>query len=70
MSREFTVIIERDAEGYFVATVPSLPGCHTQAKTRDELDRRLKEAIALCLEDGGEIAGLELVGIERITVAA
>lgn len=70
MSREFTVIIERDAEGYFVATVPSLPGCHTQAKTRDELDRRVKEAIALCLEDGENVPALELVGIERITVAA
>ena len=70
MSREFTVIIERDADGYFVATVPSLSGCHTQAKTRDELDRRVKEAIALCLEDGEDVPVLELVGVERITVAA
>ncbi|NOT73166.1 MAG: type II toxin-antitoxin system HicB family antitoxin [Hyphomicrobium sp.] len=42
MTRDFTVVIERDSEGYFVASVPSLPGCHTQAKSRDELDSRLR----------------------------
>jgi predicted RNase H-like HicB family nuclease len=54
MTREFTVIVERDGEGYYVASVPSLPGCHTQAKSRDELDSRVREAIALCLETQGE----------------
>lgn len=47
--REFTVIIERDEEGYFVAEVPELPGCHTQAKSLDVLEKRMKEAIALCM---------------------
>ncbi len=50
MKREFNVIIERDADGYFVASVPNLPGCHTQAKTLDELVERIREAIELCLE--------------------
>ena len=50
MSQEFSVIIEKDADGYFVASVPSLKGCHTQAKSLDELMERIKEAIALCLE--------------------
>lgn len=49
MRREFNVIIERDADGYFVASVPNLTGCHTQAKSLDELTR-ITEAIALCLE--------------------
>ncbi len=71
MTREFTVVIERDADGFFVASVPSLPGCHTQAKSRDELDRRVREAITLCLEnDGDHATPLELVGVERITVSA
>ena len=48
--REFNVVIERDSEGYFVASVPSLPGCHTQAKTLDALMKRIREAIELCLE--------------------
>jgi len=50
MSREFNVIIERDADRYFVASVPSLKGCHTQAKSLDEFMERIREAIALCLE--------------------
>lgn len=71
MTRDFTVVIERDSEGYFVASVPSLPGCHTQAKSRDELDSRLREAIVLCLEMSGDTSQpLELIGVERITVAA
>lgn len=50
MRREFNVVIERDADGYFVASVPNLAGCHTQAKSLDELMERIREAIALCLE--------------------
>jgi len=50
MKREFNVIIERDTAGYYVATVPELRGCHTQAKSLDTLMRRVREAIELCLE--------------------
>lgn len=50
MTRKFNVIIERDSDGYFVASVPSLAGCHTQAKSLDELMELIKEAIELCLE--------------------
>ncbi|MGA2866150.1 MAG: type II toxin-antitoxin system HicB family antitoxin [Verrucomicrobiota bacterium] len=48
--REFSVIVERDAEGYCVASVPELRGCHTQAGSLDKLRERIREAIALCLE--------------------
>jgi len=51
---EFSVIIEQDAEGYYVATVPALRGCHTQAKSLDEVMTRIQEAAELCLEDLGE----------------
>jgi len=47
---QFKVIIEQDKDGYFIATVPSLPGCYTQAKTLLELKKRIREAILLCLE--------------------
>lgn len=67
--RKFTVLIEQDEEGYFVATVPALRGCHTQAKSLDTLMKRVREVIALCLEDTNNHVGpLELVGIQQITV--
>lgn len=46
----FPVVIEKDESGYFVGRVPSLRSCYTQAKTLPELDKRLREVIALCLE--------------------
>ena len=46
--RKFTIVIERDEEGYYVATVPGLRGCHTQAKTLDMLMKRAREVIELC----------------------
>jgi predicted RNase H-like HicB family nuclease len=69
MKREFNVIIERDAEGYYVATVPELKGCHTQAKSLDALMKRVREAVELCLEVDGEVRpSAEFVGVQRITV--
>lgn len=69
--RVFNVIIERDAEGYYVATVPELRGCHTQARSLDTLMKRIREAIELCLEVEGEtISSPEFVGVQRIWVEA
>ena len=50
---KFAVVVERDEDGYYVASVPELPGCHTQAKTLDELTVRIKEAIEAYLEAEG-----------------
>jgi predicted RNase H-like HicB family nuclease len=67
--RKFTVVIERDEEGYYVASVPALRGCHTQAKTLDTPMKRAREVIALCIEGGDGIDdSLELVGIQQISV--
>ena len=67
---EYDVIVERDEEGYLVATVPAIPGCHTQARSLDELMERIREAIRLCLEEEGEPGStLELLGIHRVRVA-
>lgn len=71
MTHQFDVIVEKDSEGYFVASVPALASCHTQAKSLDELMERIREAIELCLEVRGEIPEpLEFIGIQRISVAA
>ena len=54
MPRQFDVVIERDQEGYYVASVPQIPACHTQARSLDEVTWRIREAIELCLEvEGG-----------------
>ena len=70
MTKEFNVIIERDEHGYYVASVPSLPGCHTQARSLDQLMERIREAIELNLEDLGGGDELEFIGVQRVTVAA
>jgi predicted RNase H-like HicB family nuclease len=68
--RDFTVIVERDEDGNYVASVPALAGCHTQARSLDELMQRVQEVIALCLEDADAAAvpSLEFIGVQRITV--
>ena len=48
--KEFDVIIEKDEDGWLVADVPELQGCHTQARTMKALMKNTKEAIELCLE--------------------
>ena len=61
------MLIEKDEEDQYVATVPALRGCHTQAKSLDTLIKRTREVIELCLEDEGDQSGpLELVGIQQI----
>jgi predicted RNase H-like HicB family nuclease len=49
--RTFTVLVERDEQGFYIASVPELPGCHTQAKNLDTLMKRAKEVIELCIEN-------------------
>ena len=70
MERSFNVIIEKDEDGFFVASVPTLRGCHTQARSLDTLMERIKEAIVLCLEVEKESASCEFVGVQRVAVPA
>lgn len=71
MIRHFDVVVEKDSEGYFVAHVPVLPGCHTQAKSLDTLAERIREAIELCLQEQDDLPeSLDFVGVQRITVNA
>ena len=70
MSDVYTVVIEKDEDGWFVGHAPALPGCHTQAKSVDELMERMSEAISLWLEveRDNKPDPLELVGIQRLAV--
>ena len=69
---KFGVVLEKDEDGYYVASVPELPGCHTQAKTLDEVMKRIKEAIEAYLEaEGLKSQGHnELVGVQFVEVQA
>ncbi|MBX7245150.1 MAG: type II toxin-antitoxin system HicB family antitoxin [Candidatus Sumerlaeaceae bacterium] len=69
MKREFSVVIEKDPTGYFVASVPALRGCHTQAKSLDVLMTRIREAIELCLEVEDPVKS-EFIGVQRIAISA
>ncbi|MEO8191244.1 MAG: type II toxin-antitoxin system HicB family antitoxin [Acidobacteriota bacterium] len=70
MKRELSVIVERDSEGLYVASLPELPGCHTQADSLDVLMNRIREAAELCLEvQVGEADDLEFVGVQRLILA-
>ncbi len=71
MKKEFNIIIEQDEDGFFVASVPELRGCHTQAKSLDVLMKRIKEAIELCLEvEELQVETPRFIGIQTMTVEA
>ena len=67
--REFSVVVHRDEEGYYVARVPELRGCHTQARSLDKLMQRIREAIELCLEvEGDASSNTEFIGVQRVSI--
>lgn len=70
MSAEYTIVIEKDEDGYYVGSIPSLPGCHTQGKSIDQLIERMETAISLWVEvNSADVPSpLELVGVQRISV--
>jgi predicted RNase H-like HicB family nuclease len=69
---KFGVVVEKDEVGFYIASVPELPGCHTQAKTLDEVMKRIKKAIQAYLEVEGTRPRerIELVGFQFVEVPA
>ncbi len=68
-SDPFTVIVEQDEEGYFVANVPELRGCHTQARSLDVLMKRIIEAISVCLADEPRPPRRTFIAVQQVKVA-
>ena len=65
----FTILIEKDEDGIYVASVPALRGCHTQANTVEELLSRIKEAIELCIDvECEEVMQNEFIGVQQVEV--
>ena len=70
MDKTFNVIIEKDTDGFYVSSVPALKGCHTQAKSLDELMERTKEVIELCLEtENSMFETNEFIGVQRLVLS-
>ena len=69
MEHKFNILIEEGEDGYLISEVLGLPGCHTQAKTLDELMKRTKEAILLYL-DATKDQEIEdkFIGIQQLKV--
>lgn len=69
MKRGFTVVIEKDEDGYYIGSVPELKGCHSQARSQDELIERHRKAILVCLEVQEEVeVPTELIGIHKVAL--
>ena len=70
MQKSFDVIIEKDKDGFYIASVPALKGCYTQAKSLDILMERIKEVIELCLETQETPITNDFIGVQRVAVWA
>ena len=67
--RRFTVVVEQDEDGYYVASVPALHSCYTQARTLEELAPRIREVIALCLAEQ-KAPRMRFVALQQVEVSA
>lgn len=71
MAREFYVVIEQDEDGKYIAEVPQLRACYTQASTLDQLMERVKEVIELCLEEEDSHStdnDRKIIGIQKVAI--
>lgn len=69
MKKEFDVVIQLDEDGWYVASVPGLRGCHTQAKSLDVLMKRVREAIAVCIDADKRVHSSPVfIGVQRVRV--
>jgi len=66
----FTILFEKDEDGVYIASVPALSGCHTQAPTLEEIYPRIREAIELCLEvQHEEVSQNEFIGVQQLEIS-
>lgn len=67
----FTVLIEQDEDGIYVAKVPDISGCYTQGRTVEQAMERIVEAIQVCLESDEELGAfvpMKFVGLQQVEV--
>ncbi|HLD57301.1 MAG TPA: type II toxin-antitoxin system HicB family antitoxin [archaeon] len=67
---DFTVLIEQDEDGLYIATASDIQGCSTQGKTIPQVLERIKEAIETCLEaEKEEIYPMKFIGVQKVEVS-
>jgi len=66
---KFTVTLDRDEDGVWIAECPSIPGCVSQGGTREEALENVREAIAACLEVRAERGMPLTVETQQVEVA-
>lgn len=64
---QFTVLIEKDEDGIYVAKVPDIQGCYTQGKSVNQAMERIEEAIEVCLESE-DVKPLKFVGVQQVEI--
>ncbi len=69
MNTQFHLLIEKDEDGWYVGSIPELPGCHTQAQTLEELRERIREAALAYLGESDVSPSMEFVGVEDFAVS-
>ncbi|MBP7819593.1 type II toxin-antitoxin system HicB family antitoxin [Candidatus Gracilibacteria bacterium] len=72
MNQEFTVYIEQDEDGMFIGSIPSLPSCHAEGVTQEEMMENLAAVLKLCLRNLGkdEITQTKFVGIKNLSLTS
>lgn len=68
--KRYRIVLERDESGAWIATVPSVPGCHTYGRSLVEARRRVREALALWVDDADTTELVDDVRLPRDAVAA
>ena len=67
----FTVYIERDEDGVFIGSIPTIPSCYAQGKTQEDMLKNIQEVLRLCLRNNKRdtLENTKFVGIQNLEVA-
>tara|TARA_B100000745_G_scaffold299783_1_gene251490 strand:+ start:6279 stop:6494 length:216 start_codon:yes stop_codon:yes gene_type:complete len=68
MDKQYVAYIEKDEDGIFVGSVPSVPGCYTEGDTYKEVTENLQQVLKLCIRNMRPKSKMQFVGIQNISV--
>jgi len=67
----FTVYIERDEDGVFIGSIPTIPSCYAQGKTQEEMLKNIDEVLRLCLRNNklDNLENTKFIGIQNLEIS-